>query len=67
MENKTVTIEVTEKELCHLINDLMDYCWKLKDKGLNKDHTWGYQSRQNLINKLEEISIREFPHCECAG
>ena len=46
MENKITTIEVTEKELCHLINDLMDYCWKLKDKGLNKDDTWGYESRQ---------------------
>ena len=67
MENKTVTIEVTEKELCHLINDLITYCFQLKEKGLDKDDTYGYKSRRVLINKLKEIEEKEFPHWDYVG
>lgn len=67
MENNTTTIKVTEKELGHLINDLISYCWDLEDKGLDKDDTYGYQSRKDLIKKLKEIERKEFPHWDCAG
>lgn len=66
MENNTTIIEVTEKELGHLINDLISYSWGLEDKGLDKDDTYGYQSRKDLIKKLKEIERKEFPHWDCA-
>ena len=51
MENKITTIEITENELNYLINDLITYCFQLKEKGLDKDNTYGYKSSKILIEK----------------
>ena len=67
MENKITTIEITENELNYLINDLITYCFQLKEKGLNKDDTYGYKSRRVLIDKLKEIEEKEFPHWDYVG
>lgn len=67
MENKITTIEVTENELNYLINDLITYCFQLKEKGLDKDDTYGYKSRKILIDKLKEIEEKEFPHWDYVG
>ena len=67
MENKITTIEITENELNYLINDLIVYCFQLKEKGLDKDDTYGYKSRRVLIDKLKEIEEKEFPHWEYVG
>ena len=67
MENKITTIEITENELNYLINDLITYCFQLKEKGLDKDDTYGYKSRKILIDKLKEIEEKEFPHWDYEG
>ena len=67
MENKIITIEITENELNYLINDLITYCFQLKEKGLDKDDTYGYKSRKILIDKLKEIEEKEFPHWDYVG
>ena len=67
MENKITTIEITENELNYLINDLSTYCFQLKEKGLDKDDTYGYKSRRILIDKLKEIEEKEFPHWDYVG
>lgn len=67
MENKITTIEITENELNYLINDLITYCFQLKEKGLDKDDTYGYKSRRLLIDKLKEIEEKEFPHWDYVG
>lgn len=67
MENKITTIEITENELNYLINDLITYCFQLKEKGLDIDDTYGYKSRRILIDKLKEIEEKEFPHWDCVG
>ena len=67
MENKITTIEITENELNYLINDLITYCFQLKEKGLDIDDTYGYKSRRVLIDKLKEIEEKEFPHWDCVG
>ena len=67
MENKITTIEITESELNYLINDLITYCFQLKEKGLDKDDTYGYKSRKILIDKLKEIEEKEFPHWDYVG
>ena len=67
MENKITTIEITENELNYLINDLITYCFQLKEKGLDKDDTYGYKSRKILIDKLKEIEEKEFPHWDYVG
>ena len=56
-----------ENELNYLINDLITYCFQLKEKGLDKDDTYGYKSRRVLIDKLKEIEEKEFPHWDCVG
>ena len=38
MENKITTIEITENELNYLINDLITYCFQLKEKGLDEKY-----------------------------
>ena len=67
MEHKITTIEITENELNYLINDLITYCFQLKEKGLDKDDTYGYKSRKILIDKLKEIEEKEFPHWDYVG
>lgn len=67
MENKITTIEITENELNYLINDLITYCFQLKEKGLDIDDTYGYKSRRVLIDKLKEIEEKEFPHWDYVG
>ena len=67
MENKITTIEITENELNYLINDLITYCFQLKEKGLDIDDTYGYKSRKVLIDKLKEIEEKEFPHWDYVG
>ena len=67
MENKITTIEITENELNYLINDIITYCFQLKEKGLDIDDTYGYKSRRILIDKLKEIEEKEFPHWDCVG
>lgn len=67
MENKITTIEITENELNYLINDLITYCFQLKEKGLDKDDIYGYKSRRVLIDKLKEIEEKEFPQRDYVG
>ena len=67
MENKITTIEITENELNYLINDLITYCFQLKEKGLDIDDTYGYKSRRVLIDKLKEIEEKDFPNWDCVG
>ena len=84
---KTVLIELNEKELRHLINDTISYIYRIKKKVFGNMNfgtdiseveelsdeqkeeltLFGYYSRKELLDKLQEISNKEFPELTCCG
>lgn len=87
MENKTIKVELNEKELTHLINDTISYIYRIKenvfgDSNFGTDISevdvltteqkekltlYGYYSRKELLDKLQEIRNKEFPELTCCG
>lgn len=59
-------LEVTEKELRHLINDVIAYIWRLEDRGCDKPE-FGYDSRKALLEKLKRFEKEHFPQHETEG
>lgn len=59
-------LEVTEKELRHLINDVIAYIWRLEDRGCDKPE-FGYDSRKALLEKLKRFEKEHFPQYETEG
>ena len=57
MENKLLSIN--QKELTHLINDIIAYIWKLEDKGCATEE-FGYFSRKELLEKLKQFEKENF-------
>ena len=58
-------IPVNAEELKHLMNDTIDYIWKLEERGCNKPE-FGYESRKALLEKMKKFYNEHFPEHECA-
>ena len=59
-------LPVTEDELRHLINDTIAYIWRLEERGLH--NSGGYNSRRDLLKKLEQFEQDHFPQLDqCDG
>ena len=57
-------LPVTEKELGHLINDVIAYMERLEDRGAT-DAVFGYESRKKLLEKLKKFEKDNFPGVGC--
>ena len=51
MENKTVEIKLTKKELEHLINDTISFIWQIKKRIFGNDWNFGTE-----ITEVEKLS-----------
>lgn len=64
-ENEAL-LPVTEKELLHMLNDIIAYCQMLEERGCNLDNTFGYFSRRELYKKLGAFEREHFNrYTEC--
>ena len=59
MENKTALLPINQKELSHLINDVIAYIWKLEGRGCATEE-FGYNSRKELLEKLQQFEKENF-------
>lgn len=57
-------LPVTHAELRHLINDTIDYIWRLEDRGYDTPEC-GYDSRKALLEKLKQFEREHFPENNC--
>ena len=58
-ENKIALLPINQKELSHLINDIISYIWKLEDRGCATEE-FGYISRKKLLEKLKQFEKENF-------
>lgn len=57
MNKKTITIELTKKELIHLINDTIHYIYDIKSKVFGND--WNFGTNITEVNELTEEQLEK--------
>lgn len=54
-EEKTILIELNKEELTHLINDTIDYIWKIKERVFGDEWTFSTDINEVVVLTKEQI------------